>query len=212
MGFVWLSRVYCCSSYLVLEASPHVYLLSLSLHTDGRRDSQKFGKPALAARYQLRLNPNLLPLSSHAITMKRDLLSKGEKNGANVCTYACCACTLMCVHVFRHVCSYQTRVCVPGEHMFVIRRTRVCVCSACTCVFTCAQMCVPRVRICVFTCAHMCVPTGHGTHVCYQMNTCVCLLRVHMYVCSFVHTCVFHVYTYVCSRVHTMLDTRLCFR
>ena len=27
----------------------------------------------------------------------------------------------MCVHVYTHVCSYQKRVCVPGEHMFVFR-------------------------------------------------------------------------------------------
>ena len=125
---------------------------------------------------------------------------------------------------YTHMCSRCTHVCAFREHMIVIGRTRVCVCMrvlgvhicvfACThmcvprvhiCVFPCAHMRVPRVHVCVFTCAHMCVPTGHV--FVFQENTCmlsdepvcVCagLLRVHMYVCSFVHICVFHVYTFV---------------
>ena len=145
-----------------------------------------------------------------------------------VCKYVCVfACTHMCVPrvhkcvftcahmrvprvhicVFTCMCSRRTHVwmisCLLRMHMYVCFHVYAYVCS------TCAHLCVPRVLICVLTCAHMCVPTGHvfvfqeNTCMLSDERVCVCvgLLRVHMYVCSFVF--VFHVYAFVCSRVHT---------
>ena len=95
-------------------------------------------------------------------------------------------------------------MCVPTGHVHVFQEgtclesyEHVSAPLAHVCVFTCAHMCVPRVHICVFKCAHMCVPTGHvfvfqektcmlsDERVCVRV--CLGLLRVHMYVCSFVH-------------------------
>ena len=39
----------------------------------------------------------------------------------HVYTYVCSSVHICVLHVYTHVCSYQTRVCVPGEHMFVVR-------------------------------------------------------------------------------------------
>ena len=145
-----------------------------------------------------------------------------------LCTCGCSrVCTHTCVNVYTHVCSYQARVCVPGEHMFVFRWTLDSVCSGCTymCVFTCTQMCVRRVHICVFTCAHMCVLIRHvfafqenarllsdehtgvcsGAHICTHM----CVPLGHVFVFQ-VDRCVFHATHYYVLGEH-VLHLRIIF-
>ena len=121
----------------------------------------------------------------------------------HVCTCVCSRVRICVSHVYTYVCSrvhtcvFQwTRVCVPGEHMFVFRWALVCVCvpgariNVCVHVYT---FVCSRVHTSVFQLdTRLC---SRRTHVCYQMNTCVC-------VCS---TCTF---LYVCSR-HT-LCVRAC--
>ena len=145
-------------------------------------------------------------------------------------TYACSMCTHMCVFTWAHmrfarvhICVFTcTHMCVLIRHVYAFQEKSCLlsdeVCSACTCmcVHMYTYLCSTCTHLCVHACTHVrsnwtrfCVPGEHMVVI-----RCVCLLRVHMYVRSFVHMCAFHVpigHVFV-FRVNTCLfsDERTC--
>ena len=146
------------------------------------------------------------------------------------------------VHVYTCVCVQRvhrrlftcTHFCVPNRHVFVLKENTCllsdeysCVCL-CFCVrinvrvFACAvHMCVfPCAHVCVFTCAHVCFPRVH-MRVCSRVHTCVFAFQENTLLLSDEHTGVFrvhiyvsvHVRTYVCSRKRMIVfEVRTCVR
>ena len=121
-------------------------------------------------------------------------------------------CAHFCVstrHVFvfqENTCCYQMNTCVS-----VFLRAHKCLCSRVQCTCVCSL-----VHMCVFTCSHVCLPRVH-IYLCSRLHTCVLIRHVYVFqlsTCLFSdeHSRVFHVYTYVCSRVPHVCSnwTRVC--